>query len=284
MFQYAAGRSLALRLGADLKMDRSYLDGTQMGNTPRRYELGSFDVVERFADRAEVAKWTARGETRFRTLLLRLLGAAGIRRPHPRVLRDPDFRFQPEFLSVSGDVYLEGYWQSERYFASVSDVIRREFSARNPLRGRDDELARTLEAENAVSVHVRRGDFVRRPETYEFHGVCGVEYYRRCMEIVSGSVVDPHFVVFTDEPGWARENLPPARRVTFVDWDAPRPGWVDLELMRRCRHHIVANSSFSWWGAWLCGNPGKRVLAPARWFNRPGMDTRDLLPASWTVV
>jgi len=284
MFQYAAGRSLSLRLGTELKMDRSFLDGPQTGNTPRSYELGGYCVREDFADSREVAELNGRKATRWQTALLRLRQEAGLSRYRPNVLREKGSRFQPEFLTVSGDVYMEGYWQSEKYFSGVSDVIRREFSIRLPLEGRDAELADALEREDSVSVHVRRGDYVQQPETMQFHGVCGEEYYRRCMDIVSQRIRNPHFVVFTDEPGLAREGFRTRHRVTFIDWDAPRPGSTDLELMCRCRHHVLANSSFSWWGAWLGTSPGNIVLAPARWFNNPEMDTRDLLPVSWERV
>jgi len=284
MFQYAAGRSLSLRLGTELKMDRSFLDGPQTGNTPRSYELGDLCVREEFADSRELAELTGREATRWQTALLRLRQEAGLSRYRPNVLRESGFRFQPGFLTVSGDVYMEGYWQSEKYFSGDSDVIRREFSLRRPLEGRDRELAAAVEGENSVSVHVRRGDYVRRTETMRFHGVCGEEYYRRCADIVSQRIPDPHFVVFTDDPGWARESIRTRHRITFVDWDAPRPGSTDLELMSRCRHHVLANSSFSWWGAWLGTHPGDLVLAPERWFNEPEMDTADLLPASWERV
>lgn len=104
------------------------------------------------------------------------------------------------------------------------------------------------------------------------------------MAIISEKVGAPRFVVFTDDPVWAREYMDVPHGTTFVDWDQPRNGSVDLELMRRCRHHVIANSSFSWWGAWLCENPGKLVLAPARWFNDPSKDTGDLIPESWVRV
>jgi hypothetical protein len=284
MFQYAAGRSLALRLGAALKLDRSYLDGPQTGNTRRSFELDGLKVLEKFADPWEVAELTGRESTWPRMLFLRLRQALGFTRFRPNVLRESDFRFQPEFQCASGDVYLEGFWQSEKYFAGIAEILRNEFSIGRSLEGRDRAFAEAIAGGNTVSVHVRRGDYVRHPEAFRYHGVCGMEYYRRCMEIISGKVQEPHYVVFTDEPGWARENFPGSCRMTFVDWDSPRKGCVDLELMRKCRHHIIANSSFSWWGAWLCENPEKMVLAPERWVIDPSVDTKDLLPESWVRV
>ena len=284
MFQYAAGRSLSMRLGTPLKLDRRRMDHPVQGSTPWRYALGALDVREEFADSRETAELTGQGQTRLRKLMLRIRRVSGLARRGATVLRDTDFRFHPEFHEVSGDVYLDGYWQSEKYFLGISEIIRREFSLRRPLEGADREFAEVIAREDSVSVHVRRGDYVSNPEANRFHGLCSAEYYRRCMAIVSEKVGAPRFVVFTDDPAWVRKNMDVPLGTTFVDWNQPRDGSIDLELMRRCRHHIIANSSFSWWGAWLGSRQGSLVLAPARWFHDSSMDTADLLPDSWVRV
>lgn len=284
MFQHAAGRSLSLRLGTPLKLDRWLMDNPVKGNTPWRYALGALNIQEEFAGSRETVELSGQERTRLRKLTLRLRRAAGLAPPRATVLLDTDLRFHPEFHEVSGDVYLDGYWQSEKYFLGISETIRREFSLRRPLEGADREFAEAIAREDSVSIHVRRGDYVSNPAANRFHGLCSVEYYRRCMAIISEKVGAPRFVVFTDDPVWAREYMDVPHGTTFVDWDQPRNGSVDLELMRRCRHHVIANSSFSWWGAWLCENPGKLVLAPARWFNDPSKDTGDLIPESWVRV
>ena len=284
MFQYAAGRSLSLRLGTPLKLDRSRMDHPVPGSTPWRYALGAMHIGEDFADTREVEELSGQERTGLRKLVHRVRRATGLSPPRATVLRDRDFRFLPEFHEVSGDVYLDGYWQSEKYFLGISETVRREFSLRRPLEGVDREFGEAIGRDDSVSIHVRRGDYVSNPEANRFHGLCGAGYYRRCMAIVSEKVGAPRFVVFTDDPAWARGNMDVPRGTAFVDWDQPRDGSVDLELMRRCRHHILANSSFSWWGAWLGSRQGSLVLAPARWFYDPSMDTADLLPDSWVRV
>lgn len=284
MFQYAAGRTLSMRLGTPLKMDRRIMDNPLKGSTPWTYALGALNVREEFADSLETAELSGRGQTRLREFTLRFRRVSGLSPRRAKVLRDADFRFNPEFLEMSGDVYLDGYWQSEKYFLGISGTIRREFSLRRPLEGADRELAEAIVRENSVSIHVRRGDYVSNPAANRFHGLCGAGYYGKCIAIVSEKVASPRFLVFTDDPAWARENMSVPPGTVFVDWDLPRDGSVDLELMRRCRHHIIANSSFSWWGAWLADHPGKVILAPERWFDEPTMDTRDLLPESWIKV
>lgn len=284
MFQYAAGRSLSLRLSAPLKLDRWQVDLPVQGGTPWGYTLGALNVREEFADSRETAELSGQEQTRLRKLMLRLRRAAGLGPRRTNILRDTDFRFHPEFHEVSGDVYLDGYWQSEKYFLGISKTIRSEFSLRRPLEAVDREFAEAIAREDSVSIHVRRGDYVSNPEANRFHGLCSAEYYRRCMAIVSEKVGAPRFIVFTDDPAWARENMAVPRGTTFVDWGQPRDGSIDLELMRRCRHHIIANSSFSWWGAWLGSRQGSLVLAPERWFRDLSIDTADLLPDSWVRV
>ena len=254
------------------------------GNTPWGYALDALNVREEFAGPLETAEFSGQERTRLQKLMLRLRRKPGLAPPRATVLRDTDLRFHPEFHKVSGDVYLDGYWQSEKYFLGITETIRREFSLRQPLDGADREFAEAIAGEDSVSIHVRRGDYVSNPAANRFHGLCGVEYYRKCMKILSEKVEAPRFVVFTDDPAWARANMAVPFGTIFVDWDQPRRGSVDLELMRRCRHHIIANSSFSWWGAWLCENPGKLVLAPARWLLDSSMDTGDLIPGTWMRV
>ena len=101
---------------------------------------------------------------------------------------------------------------------------------------------------------------------------------------IAGKVADPHFFIFSDDPAWVRDNLVLKHKTTIIDHNDPKHGYEDLRLMSLCRHNIIANSSFSWWGAWLNSNPGKIIMAPARWLINPEIDTKDLLPESWLKV
>jgi hypothetical protein len=194
--------------------------------------------------------------------------------------RERWFHFDPEVRALPDNVYLEGYWHSERYFVEHSANIRKELTVTAELMGRNRELADKLSVVNSVSVHVRRGDYVHNPTTNAYHGVCAPEYYHRAAEVIASSVVDPLFVVFSDEPGWAVQHLKFRFPVCHVTDNGETPH-EDLRLMSLCKHHIIANSSFSWWGAWLSANPDKIVIAPERWFNNPTINTVDLTPVGW---
>lgn len=273
MFQYGAGRRLALHTGAELKLDTS-----AYATLPdREYALGAFPIRAELAGREEIERLTEP------TWAARLGGRVLGRRPRPPAshVREPDWSFHPEILELGDGVYLEGYWQSERYFSDVADTIRRELAPPASRAEVDRRLADRIEATEAVSVHVRRGDYLTSKIARETLGPCGRDYYRRAVELISQRLAAPHAFLFSDDPDWVRDNLELPWPRTVVGADEPRAADRDLALMSRCRHHIIANSSFSWWGAWLGEADGSVVVAPRRWFAREDLSSRDLVPGRW---
>jgi hypothetical protein len=169
----------------------------------------------------------------------------------------------PELLAP---VYLDAYWQSERYFADIAGVVRREFAAKEPSDRENEALAAAIDAVNSVSLHVRRGDYVDDPTTHRYHGICAPDYYQRAVDHISSRAGVSHLFLFSDDQQWTRANLRFAFPTTFVGSNSPDCGYRDTVLMARRRHHIIANSSFSWWGAWLNPSRDKIVVAPQQWF------------------
>jgi len=275
MFQYAAGLRLASARNTELKLDLSAFDEQTM-QTPRSYELGAFAVTAELASPEEVAA-LVKGSGR-------LLGRLATRWSRDRFSSravERAFHFDPGVLSLSDGVVLRGYWQSERYFSDVADRVRREFCWKREPTGTNAAMIADIARCNSVSLHIRRGDYLTNPDAREMHGVCSVDYYQRAVAHIVDRVSDPTFFLFSDEPDWVRENLELRASVRLVDHNGPDAGSEDLRLMSRCSHHIVANSTFSWWGAWLNPNPEKIVIAPKQWFADDSIDTSDLLPASW---
>lgn len=268
-----------MRHNVRLKLDLSFFEGEQPGNTPRRFALDRFAISGIKAARYEVALVNDRGTSRLRTAAV----SAVQRLLRYSVFRERFFHFDPEVLCLPNKVYLEGYWQSERYFAEHTEDIRREFTMKQPCLGRNRELADAIASVNAVSLHVRRGDYVTDAKTNAAHGVCAVDYYCKAADMIARAVENPVFFLFSDEPEWVAANLDLRYPVVHIghNGDAPHE---DLRLMSQCRHHIIANSSFSWWGAWLSANPDKIVIAPKRWFNDPAINTDDLTPAGWQRI
>ena len=264
MFQYAVGRTIASRRGTPLVLDVSVFKYHKL----RQYSLGVFKIVEDFAPGA-----------------LPNLGRLGawLRRFRPNRLRERSFTFDPAVLESPDGVYLDGYWQSYKYFNEIESVIRHEFSFRAEPDQQNKELAERILGLNAVSVHVRRTDNVSNPAANKDHGICPVDYYRKGMILIASQTSNPHFFVFSDDPSWVRANLDFDAPVTLVTQNDVEKGYEDLRLMSLCRHHIVANSSFSWWGAWLSNTDGI-VVAPKKWFNLSHFDTRDLIPERWVQL
>ncbi len=278
MFQYAAGLRLASARNTQLKLDLSAFEDRTI-RTPRCYELGAFAVTAELADPEEIAALVERGD--------RLLGRLAARWSHGRFSSpalERAFHFDPGVLSLADGVVLRGYWQSERYFADAADQVRREFCWKRDPAGKNAAMIADITNCNSVSLHVRRGDYLTNPDAHEMHGVCSIDYYQRAVAYIVDRVSDPTFFLFSDEPDWVRENLDLRASVRLVDHNGPDAGSEDLRLMSRCSHHIIANSTFSWWGAWLNPNSDKIVVAPKQWFADDSLDTSDLLPASWVKL
>jgi hypothetical protein len=177
---------------------------------------------------------------------------------------------------------LLGFWQSEAYFADIRRHLMKELTPNAPPAPADQEVIDLMGKGTAVSVHVRRGDYVTLQSASAYHGLCSLGYYRAAIEYVAERVENPKLFVFSDDPDWASANLVSPFPTKYVDHNSPNDAFQDLRLMSLCHHHIIANSSFSWWGAWLAEQQGI-VVAPARWYaaDRP---TPDLLPAHWVRI
>ena len=280
MFQYAAGRRLSILHQTALKLDITHYQRYRY----RKYGLQHFCIQEAFATPQEIAR--VRGTPK--SGLARI--TAGLNRKLNPFYRPPIFAelyvrpFDPRIWDTPKDVYLAGYWQSEAYFQDIQDIIRREFVLRNKPDRQNQEMAAKITDTTSVSIHVRRGDYVSDAHINQVHGCCGLDYYGQCVRLIAEYVPNPHFYVFSDDPAWTQENLSMGYPTTLVSHNGTVRGYDDLRLMALCQHNIIANSSFSWWGAWLNANPDKIVLAPQRWFRDPALDASDLIPDGWIKI
>jgi hypothetical protein len=197
------------------------------------------------------------------------------------LVKEKSYEFDPSVLGLHGTLYLDGHWQSEKYFKDIEQIVRKELTLKTILDTRNRVIADRICSSNSVSIHVRRGDYYHIPRVYEVHGVLPLDYYRKAISLVRTNVERPHFYVFSDEPEWARVNLDFVHPLTVVDTNTTDQAHEDLRLMSLCKHHITANSTFSWWAAWLCTHSDKIVCVTERWFKKDGVNTQDLIPSSW---
>ena len=254
MFIYAAARSLALYTGRMLKLDVS--SAFNLDTYGRRYRLRIFNIQAQEASEEDVAVYKVESGS-FKRLrnLNRLLPLNWRSLIEERSLFDPRIlQFKPKREKV----YLIGYWQREEYFKRVANFIRKDFTLKVGLSTETltlSEWIRNVKNES-VCLHVRR-------IAYEY--LLPKSYYDKAFEILQERVKKPHYFIFSDDFEWVKENLNPPDPFEFVTHNGAERDFEDLWLMSQCRHAIIANSSFSWWGAWLNENPGKVVIAPADW-------------------
>lgn len=190
--------------------------------------------------------------------------------------------FDPGILESGPHAYLHGYWQSEKYFADVASIIRNELVIPLPPSGENPAWLSEIPAGVSVSIHVRRGDYVADPKASRVHGTCSLQYYLDAAHEMARRVSQPcTFYVFSDDPDWVAENLHLPFPTRYIRHNDDAHNYEDLRLMAACHHHIVANSSFSWWGAWLGCNPDRIVIAPKVWFNDPSRSDQSLVPPEW---
>lgn len=180
-------------------------------------------------------------------------------------------------------VYFKGFYQSERYFKESEEEVRRSFTFNMKEASQASiQMASQMDEDvNAVSIHVRRGDYLDA-KTWENCGcICQLPYYQKAIARMQQLVENPHFYVFSDDMAWVKENLP-LPNATYIDWNHGKDSWQDMMLMSHCRHNIICNSTFSWWGAWLNPNQQKIVLMPNRWFVNDA--TPYIFPESWEKI
>jgi len=276
MFQYATARRLAHVNGAELLL---YL-GKRYGGKPYRvYGLNRFHITGRIATDAEAGG--LRRVSRTRRRLAKVLPWVAVPED-AELIREENLRFNEAILSLrERGVKLSGAWQCERYFEDIGDIIRKEFTLREPLDARNREVLARIEAGPSAFFHVRRGDYVTDPVDSKKFGTCPPDYYYEAAQILrekAGS--DLQIFVFSDDPAWVREMQIGGAGAGIIDWNSDRPE-RDLALMRRCQHAVIANSSFSWWGAWLGDGSRERiVIAPRVWLrSRTGYE--DIVPKRW---
>ena len=276
MFQYAAGRALALRNKTELRLD---ISGFENYALHQGFELQRvFSCPAAIASPGDIRRilgWQSSSIAR--RILMRPRFAALRRRSF---VVEPHFHYWPGEFKISGDCYLSGYWQSEKYFKSIEDIIRSEFSFKTALSGANAELAHQINETNAVSLHIRRGDYVENAKTLATHGVCSLDYYQKAIRHIAERMPHPVFFLFSDDIAWVKGNLKIDFPCRHVSHNRGLESYNDMHLMSLCRHHIIANSSFSWWGAWLNPYPNKIVIAPVKWFAN-GTTVDDLLPSDW---
>jgi len=278
MFQYAAARAVALRCNAPLVLDMSWF----AGETARRFALSPFRIR---AEKLDLALSRSRGNSRWHMIFQRFAHRINRRIATHKfgipIYRERSFRYDFCVQALQAPVYMDGYFQSEKYFADCGSIIFQDFQISDPPRPNAQALLKRIQASDAICMHIRRGDYVTDSATKAFHGLCSMDYYHRGLQDIAKNLAQPECFVFSDDPAWVHDNLKFDLPMTVVDIHGPAEAHEDLRLMAACHSYVIANSSMSWWGAWLGRRAGKRVIAPRQWVQAARLDTRDLIPDDW---
>ncbi len=283
LFQYAAGLYFADRYKGKLFVIQEPAHGTlSHGMYSRPFLLSQFQITSpvRLGNRFD-RLMLSQGRRGLKVgAPVKALGRVAVRYE----AKEQRYHFIEDLELPSGvrTLYISGYWQAYRYAEAVAPQLRREFQLRQPASGDNQRLLEQIAATAvSVSLHVRRGDYTLAAEG---NIALPLDYYLRAIDVIRRRFEDPIFFIFSDDIEFARNNLPAGLRGVFVEGNDDFSSQEDLRLMAACQHHIIANSSFSWWGAWLNASPNKVVVAPRHWHLSPESAYTDLLPPAWHAL
>jgi len=277
LFQYALGRTLALRNSVPLFFDISEYSNSSKKNTQREYSLRYFNIPQIFATKEQIEKLKRHSYTHnfVRSFFQRYFK----KKTH---IFEKGLRYDPTVLKLKPPFYIEGYWQSEKYFDSERKQIQEDVSLKDGISLENPVLSSVMQT-SSVSVHIRRGDYISNQVAENFHGVLSVSYYQDAIRYITKHVEFPVFFIFSDDIDWVKKNIQFPSSTIFVSNKALFD-YQELVLMSCCKHNIIANSSFSWWGAWLNKNANKTVIAPKKWFKNTKINAEDIIPKSWIKI
>lgn len=197
------------------------------------------------------------------------------------ITQDPNAILDQQILMASGNIYLQGYWQNEKYFDDIADIIRDDLKIIKKPNKKNAELIGIIGDTNSVAIHIRRGDYISVSESFKTHGICSLDYYKSCIQYMDDKLKKPHFFVFSDDAHMLLADLLKLFPHTFVDHNSFDEAFEDLRLMSLCKHQIIANSSLSWWGAWLNANKDKIICAPKKWIASDLPCAQKTVPDQW---
>ena len=264
LFQYAYAKALQLRNNQKVCLCVLPREDSRVF---RRYQLDKFMITLPRNTKIEKVMKYITDHADLRVLIENTI----FKYPILKLIQEKDVKYNEKLLYLKGNYFLDGWFQNEKYFKEYEDVIRKELRPRKKIKI-SSELKKILEQENTVSIHIRRGDFIR------YNNLLSMDYYERACLLMNQKIDNAYYIIFSDDMNWVRTNMTLGEKVYFINEDGKREDYEELFIMSRCKHNIIANSTFSWWGAWLNTNENKIVIGPNRWFVR---STLNIMPEEW---
>jgi len=290
MFQYAAGLALAERHRTILKLDVSWFRNDPTYEAHNRYALSCFNITEQFATADEVRQMRGTRLTRSESWLRAL--CRPLRLNHLATqLENPGYWHvenrsvgDSEFLSLSDNTYIDGMFQSEKFFSSTANLLRLHYSIRYPANPAVEATAARIRSGPSIALHFRRGDYIRNPAFAREMGALNLDYYQRAIKLLRKYSPQATLYIFSDDINAVAREFQASGPHEFVRCVEPWHPWDKIRLMALCDHIVIANSTFSWWAAWLNPNPDKLVVSPEPWFTDSSHNNNDIAPLTWIRI
>ena len=278
MFQYAFGKQLAMQNNTQLVLALSYIQSKlpfKKWATPMQYELDVFNLhtqLETNIFQADYLYPFAKTEHIFRNFR---------NKQKLNVLSEKQFEFNPAYLHTQDNTYVIGNFQSEKYFSAIQNEMRKDFQFKKPLETENEQWKKKIENGHSISLHIRRSDYLSIAKNASKFSQLSLQYYQDAIKYISAKIDNPVFFIFSDDSEWVKANVKTDFQMHFIDNNKGKNNYRDMQLMSYCKHNIIANSTFSWWGAWLNNNQDKLVIAPNAWFTDVSINSQDILPTKW---
>lgn len=276
MFQYAAGLALAEKNNVPLLYDISTFSSAYK---IRRFQLNCFNIS---ASEHRLKNSNVIGNS---WIIKRFCDKFSLFKSE-KIFIEKSYNYDPAFFDIKPNTFIEGYWQSEKYFENIENIVRKEFTFKNDPYGLNCDWLAKIEDSISVSLHVRRGDYIYNKEANEFHGTCSLDYYTRAVAQIADRINGkPKLFIFSDDPDWTKNNINLLGfEHSYIGNNNEENCYEDLRLMAACKYHIIANSTFSWWGAWLDSRKDSFTIAPKQWFASNKLNSDDVIPERWLRV
>ena len=266
LFQFSAGRSLSLKHNCNLILDISWFQN----KTNRTFELNNFKL-----NNYKIINESDTFLNRFKKKLL-------LKKNFIPTFKETQFHYMKEFDSIQPPCFLKGHWQSILYFKNFQNEIVQELIPNIKFNNDHTNDIKEVNSRESICVHIRRGDYIKSQKTNNYHGTCPISYYKKAVTIITQTCKNPHFYIFSDDLSWVKKEIKLEFPTTYVDNNEST--LFDFNLMRNCKYFIIANSTFSWWAAWLSKHDKKIIIAPHNWFNIKNINCKDLIPKNWITI
>jgi hypothetical protein len=290
MFQYALGKSFSIKNNLEFKIESK--SGFEKDFYNRKLGINNFNITaeevnyailpKKIIEKSKI-KWVQKIVEYLDNKFPKINYLLCLNKWN--IIHEKNKYFSPINYNGSRNLYLIGYWQSEKYFKNIREELINEFSLKNSLNNENLKIANLIINSNSVSVHYRRlhgiSNGIVSKAHANTHGVISEEYYENSIKYIKNKISDITFFIFSDDISWAKENLKNTENIIFVDINDDDKNFLDLYLMSLCKHQIIANSSFSWWAAWLNKNPNKIIISPKKWYVDETLNKNDTIPENW---